>query len=81
MPVKVREARKQSSCTNGPYTRACWYNGYSITTDFDLRRPTTGNIVNQYLEITDATCNPDGGEERICLLVNGLYPGPVACAS
>lgn len=31
-----------SSCSNGPLTRSCWSNGYSIATDFDQKWPTTG---------------------------------------
>jgi len=26
-----------SSCKHGPYTRACWNNGYSVATDFDQK--------------------------------------------
>jgi hypothetical protein len=34
-----------SSCSNGPLTRACWAPGYSIVTDFDAKWPTTGKTV------------------------------------
>ncbi|KAG4417484.1 hypothetical protein IFR04_009367 [Cadophora malorum] len=34
-----------SSCTNGPFTRQCWGNGFSIATDYDKSWPVTGKIV------------------------------------
>ncbi|KAI4761530.1 putative multicopper oxidase, type 1 [Aureobasidium sp. EXF-3400] len=70
-----------SACSNGPYTRSCWKNGYSIATDFDQKFPSTGNTVSYNLEITNTTCNPDGVHEQQCLLINGQLPGPVIRAS
>lgn len=67
---------KDSACTNGPFSRACWKNGYSIATDFDQKFPTTGKTVTYDLTITNSTCNPDGHGERLCLKVNDQYPGP-----
>lgn len=32
-------------CTNGPRTRNCWSNGYSISTDFDAKSPPDGTTV------------------------------------
>ena len=32
-------------------------------------------------DITEGTCNPDGGGSRECMLVNGQYPGPTVSAS
>ncbi|KAG9583879.1 laccase precursor, partial [Aureobasidium melanogenum] len=70
-----------SACSNGPYTRACWKDGFSIATDFDQKFPTTGKTVSYNLEITNTTCNPDGAHEQQCLLFNGQLPGPVIRAS
>lgn len=56
-------------------------NGYSIATDFDQMFPTTGKTVSYTLEVTNTTCNPDGSGSRICMLVNGQYPGPTIRAS
>lgn len=70
-----------AACTNGPFSRACWYNGYSIATDFDQKFPTTGNTVTYDLTITNSTCNPDGHGARLCLLINGVYPGPTIRAT
>ncbi|CAK4020677.1 multicopper oxidase, type 1 [Lecanosticta acicola] len=74
-------ATADSSCKNGPLTRACWSSGYSIATDFDQKHPSTGNTVTYNFEITNGTCNPDGGKSRLCLLINGQYPGPQITAT
>ena len=70
-----------SACKNGPLSRACWSNGYSIATDFDQKFPTTGNTVSYNLELTNGTCNPDGNGDKLCLLINGQYPGPTIRAT
>ena len=77
----IKRQVTDSSCTNGQFTRACWGDGFSIATDFDLKFPTTGNTVTYNLEITNATCNPDGGPSKWCTLVNGQFPGPVIRAT
>ncbi|KAI9664629.1 MAG: hypothetical protein M1821_006075 [Bathelium mastoideum] len=68
-------------CTNGPTTRSCWSNGFSIATDFDQKHPNTGKTVTYNLEITNTTCNPDGNGDRVCMLINGQYPGPTITAN
>lgn len=40
-----------------------------------------GKTVTYDLTITNSTCNPDGHGERLCLLINGQYPGPTIRAS
>ncbi|KAK6438685.1 laccase, multicopper oxidase, benzenediol:oxygen oxidorectuctase [Oleoguttula sp. CCFEE 5521] len=70
-----------AACTNGPLTRSCWKNGYSVATDFDQKFPTGGATVTYNLEITNGTCNPDGNGPRLCLLFNGQYPGPTIRAT
>jgi hypothetical protein len=69
-----------SSCTNGPFTRQCWGNGFSIATDYDTAWPVTGNTVSYTLEITNTTLAPDG-TERLVMAINGQYPGPTLHAS
>ncbi|KAL6703270.1 laccase, multicopper oxidase, benzenediol:oxygen oxidorectuctase [Coniothyrium glycines] len=71
--------RQDGACTNTPLTRQCWSNGYSIATDFDAKQPPDGVEVVYNLEITNVTrTNPDGsGGNRIVMLVNNQYPGPV----
>jgi FtsP/CotA-like multicopper oxidase with cupredoxin domain len=68
-------------CTDGPKTQACWKSGYSIATNFDKKFPTTRNTVQYSLDITNGTCNPDGHGNRLCLLINKQYPGPLIRAS
>lgn len=80
LPVKQIDER-DTACTNGPLTRACWSNGYSIATDFDQKFPTTGNTVTYNLELTNGTCHPDGHGQRLCLLINNQYPGPTIRAT
>ncbi|KAI4726713.1 hypothetical protein E4T49_05551 [Aureobasidium sp. EXF-10728] len=69
-----------AACTNGPNSRSCWSNGYSVKTDFDQKHPTTGKTVPYNLEITETTCNPDGNGTIPCFLINGMQPGPVITA-
>ena len=66
-----------SQCTNGPLTRSCWANGFSVADDFDLKWPSLGKTRSYEWTITHQTCNPDGKAPRQCSLVNGQYPGPV----
>lgn len=40
--------RQDGACTNGPRTRNCWSNGYSIATDFDAKSPPDGVTVTVY---------------------------------
>ncbi|KAH8727668.1 laccase-1 precursor [Phaeosphaeriaceae sp. PMI808] len=84
-PVLVNRQASSASpvpdgeCTNGPRTRACWSNGYSIATDFDAKSPPDGTTVTYNLEISNTTRpNPDGsGGIRPLMLINGQYPGPL----
>lgn len=73
---------ERSTCLlgNTALSRDCWVEGYDVSTDFDTEWPTTG--VTRYYDwtITNTTCAPDG-TSRICLLINGVYPGPEVCSS
>jgi hypothetical protein len=62
-------------CKNGPLTRSCWNQEFSISSDFDVRWPNTTAVKSFSLEITNSTCNFNG-QSRDCLLINGQYPGP-----
>lgn len=79
--IEQRDPQADSACKNGPLTRACWTSGYSIATDFDLKHPTTGATVRYDLTITNSTCNQDGNGEKLCMLINGQYPGPTITAN
>ncbi|KAF2189541.1 multicopper oxidase [Zopfia rhizophila CBS 207.26] len=65
------------ACTNGPQTRNCWSNGFSISTDFDDKAPPAGTTVTYHLEITNTTLDPDKNGGRLAMLINNQYPGPV----
>ena len=41
---EILDAR-DSYCNNGPTTRSCWANGYSVSTDQDQKYPDTGETV------------------------------------
>jgi hypothetical protein len=69
-----------SICTNSPLTRACWKDGFSISTNYDSTWPVTGRTVSYHLEITNATIAPDG-LSRMGALINGRYPGPTIIAN
>ena len=73
-------AASVTQCTNGPNTRSCWSNGYSVATDFDAKWPTTGVTRSYNLVITNTTCNPDGHGSRICFLFHNQFPGPAITA-
>ncbi|KAF2791621.1 multicopper oxidase [Melanomma pulvis-pyrius CBS 109.77] len=68
-------------CTNGPRTRNCWDRGFSIATDPDAKAPPAGKVVTYNLEITNTTLNPDGNGDRLAMLINGQFPGPLIRAS
>lgn len=68
-----------STCTNGPYSRDCWSNGFSINTDTEEKWPNTGKVVKYSLSITNQTMAPDGTPRQM-LVINGQFPGPVLTA-
>ena len=72
-PAPVLE--KKQACTNGPTSRNCWSDGFDSTTDMYTSWP-TGKTVTYDLSITNTTCNPDGQQSRVCMLINNQYPGP-----
>ncbi|KAF2654402.1 multicopper oxidase [Lophiostoma macrostomum CBS 122681] len=86
-PVVVEERAATTSsapdgaCTNGPNTRNCWRDGFSISTDFDAKSPPAGKTITYDLEITNTTLNPDGHGKKIAMLINNQYPGPVLRAT
>lgn len=59
-----------TACKNGANTRACWSQGFTISTDFDAKSPNTGRDVVYNLEITNTTAAPDG-YNRLVMAING----------
>jgi FtsP/CotA-like multicopper oxidase with cupredoxin domain len=75
-PATALEKKQTTGCFNGPSTRNCWIPGFDSSTDMYTRWPNTGRIVTYDLSITNTTCNPDGQQSRVCMLINNQYPGP-----
>jgi Multicopper oxidase len=73
-------APPDAQCTNGPTSRQCWGNGYSIATNYDAVWPNTGKVVKYTLEVTNTTMALDGFP-RLVMAINGQYPGPTIRAS
>jgi FtsP/CotA-like multicopper oxidase with cupredoxin domain len=71
----------RQTCTNGPTSRNCWSNGFDINTDVYQSWPSTGQTLTYDFRITNTTCNPDGGGQKFCQLINGQYPGPTIRAN
>lgn len=72
--------KPDSQCTNGPLTRQCWGNGFSIATNYDSTWPKTGKVVQYHLEVTNTTMALDGFSRPV-YAINGQYPGPTIRAS
>ncbi|EOA85022.1 laccase [Exserohilum turcicum] len=65
---------------NTPKTRHCWTPGFTDTTNTYKSWPNTGVVRTYHLKIQNTTCSPDGGPSRVCMLVNGMLPGPTIVA-
>lgn len=78
--VATPTQKPDSQCTNGPLTRQCWGNGFSIATNYDSTWPNTGKVVQYTLEVTNTTMALDGFS-RVVYSINGQYPGPTIRAN
>lgn len=72
--------KPDSQCTNSPFTRQCWGNGFSIATNYDSTWPVTNKVVSYHLEVKNTTLAPDG-VPRVVYAINGQFPGPTIRAS
>lgn len=79
-PSATSTNKPDSKCTNGPFTRQCWGNGFSIATNYDSTWPVTNKVVSYHLEVTNTTLAPDGAP-RVVYAINGQFPGPTIRAS
>lgn len=68
------EVRQDVGC-NTPTDRACWSDGFDITTDYETKTPLTGVIRPYTLTLTEETNwkGPDGVVKDLVMLVNGKY--------
>lgn len=74
--TSAQYAAAHPGCLNGPNSRGCWGNGFSINTDYEKSWPNTGRVIQYELEVKNATLSPDGTPKQM-LVVNGQYPGPL----
>ncbi|ERS96778.1 laccase precursor [Sporothrix schenckii 1099-18] len=72
----------RASTCNTPSNRACWTNGFNISTDYEVSTPVTNFIRHYTLVITEETnwTGPDGEVKELVMLINGTLPGPVISA-
>jgi hypothetical protein len=75
-PSSARSSASPSStCVNSPTNRQCW-GQYDINTNYYDVIPDTGHTAEYWFTISNVTMAPDG-VERMMLVVNNQYPGPV----
>jgi len=80
----LEERQSPASCVNvgnTATTRHCWAQGFTSSTDMYTSWPNTGVVRSYNLRIENTTCNPDGAGSRVCMLINGRYPGPTIVAN
>lgn len=79
--VPVEEIKPGASNCNTATNRACWSNGFSVTTDYETSIP-PGSIKSYSWEVTEVEnfVGPDGVEKAYAQLVDGVYPGPTLFA-
>ncbi|EUC33606.1 multicopper oxidase [Bipolaris zeicola 26-R-13] len=80
----LEERQSPASCINvgnTPNTRHCWAPGFTSSTDMYTSWPNTGVVRSYNLRVENTTCNPDGAGSRVCMLINGRYPGPTIVAN
>lgn len=76
---------RQSTC-NTAADRACWADGFDITTDYEEAYPagaTAENPVHYDLEVTEVYnwVGPDGMTKNYVQLINNQFPGPTIFAN
>jgi hypothetical protein len=80
----LEKRQSPATCVNvghTPTTRHCWAQGFTSETDMYNSWPNTGVIRSYNLRIENTTCNPDGAGSRVCMLINGQFPGPTIVAN
>jgi hypothetical protein len=80
----IEERQSPASCVNVGHTantRHCWAQGFTTLTDMYTSWPNTGVVRSYNLRIENTTCNPDGAGSRVCMLINGRFPGPTIVAN
>lgn len=66
-------------CVNSPTSRACWRDGYNLSTNYYEEVPDTGVVREYWFNVENTTAAPDGVELPV-QLINGSFPGPTIIA-
>ncbi|KAJ5726946.1 extracellular dihydrogeodin oxidase/laccase [Penicillium malachiteum] len=70
---------RESSCVNSASNRACWFDGFDISTNYYEKVPDTGVVREYWFNVENTTAAPDGVEMPV-QLINGSFPGPTIIA-
>lgn len=75
----VPHQTRDTTCVNSPSNRACWSEGFDLTTNYYEEAPDTGVVREYWFNIENTTAAPDGVEMPV-QLINGSFPGPTIIA-
>lgn len=70
---------RDTQCVNSPSSRACWSDGFDISTNYYEKVPNTGVVREYWFNVENTTAAPDGVEMPV-QLINGSFPGPTIIA-
>ncbi|KAJ5261097.1 extracellular dihydrogeodin oxidase/laccase [Penicillium angulare] len=70
---------QDTSCVNSASDRACWSDGFDISTNHYDKVPDTGVFREYWFNVENTTAAPDGVEMPV-QLINGSFPGPTIIA-
>lgn len=68
-----------AACVNSPSNRACWTEGFDLSTNYYDEVPDTGVVREYWFNVENGTAAPDGYEMPV-QLINGSFPGPTIIA-
>jgi hypothetical protein len=78
LPSKHKTVR-DTACVNSASNRACWSDGFDISTNYYEKVPDTGVVREYWFNVENTTAAPDGVEMPV-QLINGSFPGPTIIA-
>ncbi|KAJ5594712.1 uncharacterized protein N7459_000920 [Penicillium hispanicum] len=70
---------RSTGCVNSPSNRACWRDGFDLSTNYYDQVPDTGVVREYWFNVENTTAAPDGVEMPV-QLINGSFPGPTIIA-
>ena len=77
--VMKADLARDTGCVNSASDRACWSDGYDLSTNYYQDAPDTGVVREYWFNIENTTAAPDGVELPV-QLINGSFPGPTIIA-